>query len=133
MPNPNSITQRRPQAIGRTTGFKLGAYGSGINVDMPKQRANPEESHKVRDFKINAKIIGKFGYSQDCPGCESHSQGLSKKHHTLECRKGIEDEMLHDAEEQYKIEGRNKRKGTDQDTLEAHDEDPVSRIGNISN
>ena len=86
MPNPNSLTQRKPEAIGRTTGLKLGAYGTEREISHPVPRACDEESHRKRDFKINAKLIRKFWYSIDCPGCSAHSRGMAKQHHTTECR-----------------------------------------------
>ena len=84
-------------------GLKLGSHGAGIRVEARHPTEYPEDSHKRRDFKLNAKIIQKYGYSIDCPGCEKHALGLPKAHHSVECRRRIEDDMLQDDEEKRKI------------------------------
>ena len=72
-----------------------------------------EEAPKVRSAKIMPKHIVKVGYTKGCPKCtdlRNGTQELTRRGHSVECRKRIEEELRNDEELRKDVEKAEKRK-----------------------
>ena len=80
---------------------------SGATMDMPEHR--PRELD-IREFRINERILEKYGYSLDCGGCSHKQQGLpGHSLHTPECRDRLRALMETDAADKRVIEESRRR------------------------
>ena len=48
------------------------------------------QEFKFREFKITKGILEKFGFSDNCKGCEAAASGTDARRHTDECRQRLE-------------------------------------------
>ena len=77
-------------------------------MDMPEHR--PRELD-IREFRINERILEKYGYSLDCGGCSHKQQGLpGHSLHTPECRDRLRALMETDAADKRLIEESRRRR-----------------------
>ena len=103
-PNPKDESQGEPQAERQTQGVDFGMSGA----DLPEPPVQEREII-TRDFKITEKIRKKYGYSDDCPGCESKRRGLPQRSHSQQCRERFERAMKEDEEDKITIEKRDRK------------------------
>ena len=52
---------------------------------------------KFREFKITKGILEKFGFSDNCNGCEAAASGANARRHTDDCRQWLE-QLIRDDE-----------------------------------
>ena len=87
-----------------------------VNFDRQEEGEMPEEckaarnEHKPRSIYILPWMLESYGYSGDCPGCDSKRAGLStSKPHSVNCRKRIEQEIANDPRGQEALERADER------------------------
>ena len=77
--------------------------GSGVGVTQPEPR-DPREP-EVRRFRINENLLGKYGFTENCPGCDWKLAGRTgHREHTQACRDRLHLEMLADEKDKRIIE-----------------------------
>ena len=80
MPSKHGTTQTQrpdPRSERETLGLNFGPKGV---QHLPKQRAQFEEEME-RDFRITASVLGEYGFTMECKGCEAKLT-LSVSSHT---------------------------------------------------
>ena len=55
------------------------------------------DGSKIQEFKITKGILEKFGFSDDCKGCEAAASGTDARRHTDDCRQRLE-QLIRDDE-----------------------------------
>ena len=83
-----------------------------VPLTIPEARA--EEEVVRRNFRITNRILGKYGHTPGCTGCEAALAGgaRGRREHTDACRNRIKNKMLEDPDEKGWIEKRDKRRPT---------------------
>ena len=90
-PNPRNPEQERimPERLTK----QIAVEDTGVDIPQPNDR--PYE-FRARDFKITKAILQKFGFSDDCKGCEAAMLGTPARVHSEECRKRLETAIRED-------------------------------------
>ncbi len=88
----------------------------GIGVEKPESGASlgvPEARHRepdVREFRINERILNKYGYTDGCQGCNHKRHGLpGHLAHDPECRERLRNLMDADEVDKRVLEAARKR------------------------
>lgn len=65
-----------------------------IEIEGDGSKIQEHEGHsrefKCREFKITKGILDKFGYSENCKGCEAAAAGTDPRRHSDDCRSRME-------------------------------------------
>ena len=94
-PNPKDESQTDLRSERNTKGLDFGVSGGH---QLPRQRVEREPG-LVRNFRINNRILEKYGPTMGCKGCESKIVGGDAKPHSVECRAKLEELMRADERE----------------------------------
>lgn len=81
-------------------------------MEMPEGRSREGEA---REFRITDRLLDKYGYSDECPGCDHKRQGLPGRigghlSHSIGCRERLRRVMMEDARDRDILEQAEKRK-----------------------
>ena len=79
-----------------------------IEVQVPRPRA--EEWIPKRTYLRKHVEFAKYGFTEQCPGCESAQAGTKSRAHNEECRKRVERMMEEDSAHQRRLVDTKKRK-----------------------
>ncbi len=80
---------------------------SGASLELPQGRHRGSE---IREFRINDRLLEKYGFSSNCPGCEHKASGLpGHALHTNPCRSRFRNLMEAD-EDDNEVVARAKRR-----------------------
>ena len=88
-PNPHDKRQSAPRAERDTRGIDLGDK-SGEHLEEPRTEV---QERKIREFRINNEILDKYGYTENCPGCDAKQRGTAKASHSRACRSRLEESI----------------------------------------
>ena len=86
MPNPKDDCQKDPRSERNTRGLDFGASGGQF---LPKHGVRHEPGLN-RNFRINSRILEKYGPTMGCKGCENKMTGDDARPHSSECRVRLE-------------------------------------------
>ena len=103
-----NVTNRSQQDLRADEASRLVDIG-GDGATVPDIEVE-EMDKKLRDFKITKHVLGKFGYTLSCPGCEGSLAG-KRRVHTSGCRRRLEDEICRDEKEKVRIKERDMKLG----------------------
>ena len=92
-PNPEDQKQRRAQPERDTHTKKIELEENGVDISMDYGK---DKHFEVRQFKITKGILDKFGFTQNCKGCEAATVGAGARRHSDECRERLEEEIKND-------------------------------------
>ena len=106
MPNPKDDIQKDPRSERNTRGLNFGASGGQF---LPKQGVRHELGLN-RNFRINSRVLEKYGATMGCKGCENKMTGDVARPHSSECRVRLEELMRGDDVEAEIIARRNDRR-----------------------
>ena len=106
MPNPKDDSQKDPRSERNTRGLDSGASGGQL---LPKQGARHEPGLN-RNFRINNRILEKYGPTMGCKGCENKMTGDDARPHSSESRARLEELMREDDVEAEIIARRDDRR-----------------------
>ena len=89
------------------------AREGGADLGRPVPAEAPREGHHgPRELQINNRILEKYGFTPNCPGCAYKQLDLEgRRLHTAECRRRIYEAMSADADELDRIERTERRLG----------------------
>ena len=81
-------------------------------MGMPEGRSREGET---REFRVTDRLLDKYGYSDECPGCDHKRQGLPGRigghlSHSIGCRERLRRVMMEDARDRDILEQAEKRK-----------------------
>ena len=127
MPNPKDESQTWVMPERLTRKIEVGEDGSSI----PEQ-ANQHREFKFREFKITKGILEKFGFSDNCKGCEAAALGKDARRHSDDCRARIEKQIREDEVLKVRLDMRDIRLNKDdkeQDGLGKEQVDIEKMIG----
>ena len=105
MPNPKDDSQKHPRSERNTRSLDFGASGGQF---LPKQGVH--EHGLKRNFRINSRILEKYGPTMGCKGCENKMTGEDARPHSSECGARPEDKMRGDDVEAEIIARRDDRR-----------------------
>ena len=95
-PNPKDQSQAEVHDASRGQGDEvlpvIEVRGDGTQLEEAEVE---EREVRRRDFKITKRILEKYGYDPDCPGCTGALTG-KRREHTLKCRVRLEEKMNDD-------------------------------------
>ena len=106
MPNPKDDSQKHPRSERNTRSLDFGASGGQF---LPKQGVRHELALN-RNFRINSRILEKYGPTMGCKGCEDKMTGDDARPHSSECRARLEEQMRGDDVEAEIIARRNDKR-----------------------
>ena len=104
-PNPKDKAQQKVESESMTIGISPEGE-SGINVKVPEVSDQPTV---YRDFKITRQVLERYGYSDECKGCEAAVMGYLPRPHNQGCRKRLEAEMTKDDTHRERLKKRDER------------------------
>ena len=78
----------------------------GHKLEEPRVQKEPDLK---RDFRITDKLLEKFGFTEECPGCEAKITGGDRRGHNATCRARIEKAIRDDDAEADVIQRRDAR------------------------
>ena len=84
MPNPKDDSQKDPRNERNARGLDLGASERQL---LPKQCAR-DEPGLSRNFRINNRILEKYGPTMGCKGCENKMTGVMRGHTRVSVEQG---------------------------------------------
>ena len=105
-PNPKDESQKDPRSERNTRGLDFGASGG---QHLPRQGVRHEPG-LTRNFRINDRILKKYGPTMGCKGCKSKIAGGDARPHSNECRARLEELMRADDAEADIIARRDERR-----------------------
>ena len=77
-----------------------GAAGEGTGVGIAPPEAREGREPEVRRFRINESLLAKYGFSDNCAGCEWKSAGnVGHREHSAPCRERLRRLMLADEQD----------------------------------
>ena len=94
--------------------------GTGADLEPPEARFSDD----VRDLRISDRVLAKYGFTQSCDGCEwkqHKSPGSSRKPHSTECRRRIQEAMEKDEIDKFTVEQSKQRMLRKADQLHLHE------------
>ena len=92
MPNPKDDSQKDPRSERNTRGLDFGASGGQL---LPRQCVRHEPGLN-RNFRINNRILEKYGPTMGCKGCENKMTGDDARPRSSQCRARLEELMRED-------------------------------------
>ncbi len=104
---------------------------AGDHAELAEAR---QREFGFREFRINDRILEKYGVTEGCPGCTHKFSGLPGHHkHSIECRERLRQAMEQDAGDKRVLDGARRRLAETQDAeMEpAADEATVDPEGDV--
>ncbi len=96
---------------------------------MPLTRRSGREVD-IRRFRINDYILNKYGYSEDCEGCNRKRNGdPDRRGHTDKCRERLMMELANDDKDRSRIEAQRHRLEPNAKLREDQREDTANKRG----
>ena len=106
-----------------------GASKEPMQVDEDAEREEQAFAH--RELRITDKVLDKYGFTPNCPGCAAKLGGpTTNRGHTAECRQRIYDAMDKEEDGRIKLEAVKKRMAkaeTDRRMASDDGDDPAGR------
>ena len=96
-PRPRQERQRPREDVDMESKIDSSVENSGVGLEAPEARTRQDE---IREFRINDRLLEKYGYTEGCVGCEYKQAGVSDhRGHTQACRARLRNAMEGDAED----------------------------------
>ena len=92
VPNPENL--RQAEVMLECLTKKIEVEGDGSKIQEEVRRF---QEFKFRELKITKGILEKFGFSDNCKGCEAAASGTDGRRHTDDCRQRLE-QLIRDDE-----------------------------------